>query len=215
MSQFATTRGGKALIGLLALAVIGVGVFALTRIHDDTAKPLAVSTDNTTTARSAPTTTPTTQPTTATPSATASPTCEGPNTKLNLSGSAQDSLLPDCGAPVVTHEQEQKTGLGLGCGGAYPVILYKTTTSAAKTSICGKNSSGESFHLVTEPKGGKVIDVPGTYDPQRDAFVGRSGGTTYSVLAYDGTLIITKDGTSKKQKSDGDWISLDNESDYD
>jgi hypothetical protein len=115
----------------------------------------------------------------------------------------------------VTRQQQQKTGLGLGCGGSYPVILYKTTTSGAKTSICGTNASGENFHFVTEPNGGQVIDVPGTYDPQRDAFVGRHDGTTYSVLAYDGTLVITKDGKSTKQKSDGDWISLDNESDYD
>ena len=212
MSQFVSTRGGKALIGLVGLAVIGVGVFALTRIHDDTAKPLATSTESTTTVSSAPTTT---APTTATPSPTGSPTCEGPDTQFNVSGTEKDSLLPDCGAPVVTHQEEQKTGLGLGCGGSYPVILYKTTTSDAKTSICGTNSSGEDFHFVTQPKGGKVIDVPGSYDPQQDAFVGRHDGTTYVVLAVDGTLVVTKDGKSTKQKSNGDWISLDNESDYD
>jgi hypothetical protein len=95
------------------------------------------------------------------------------------------------------------------------VILYKTTTSGAKTSICGKTSSGESFHLVTQPNGGAVVDVPGSYDPQSDAFVARHDGVTYAVLAYDGTLVVTKDGKSTKQKSDGDWMSLDNESDYD
>ena len=210
MSRFASARGNKVMIGLLALAVVGVGAFALTRINDDPAKPSAVSTDATSTTSAIPSTT---VPTTAKPSPKHS--CDGPDTKDNLSGSEQDSLLPDCGAPVVTHQQQQEHGLGLGCGGSYPVILYKTTTSGAKTSICGKTSSGESFHFVTQPNGGAVIDVPGSYDPQADAFVARHDGVTYAVLAYDGTLVVTKDGKSTKQKSDGDWISLDNESDYD
>jgi hypothetical protein len=212
VSQIASTRGKKVLIGLLALAVIGVGAFALTRINGDKDKPLAA--DTATTTSSAPTTTePTTAKTTTKTKGAAK--CAGPDSKVNLAGTEQASLLPDCGAPVVNRQEEQKSGLGLGCGGSYPVILYKTTTSGAKTSICGKTSSGESFHFVTQPTGGAVIDVPGSYDPQRDAFVGRHDGTTYSVLAYDGTLVITKNGSSTKQKSNDDWISLDNESDYD
>lgn len=211
MSQIASTRGKKVLIGLLALAVIGVGAFALSRINGDRAKPLATGTSTTTTS-SAPTTT---EPTTAKTTTSGAAKCAGPDSKVNLAGTAQDSLLPDCGAPVVNRQEEQKSGLGLGCGGSYPVILYKTTTSGAKTSICGKTSSGESFHFVTQPNGGAIIDVPGSYDPQRDAFVGKHDGTTYSVLAYDGTLVITRNGSSTKQKSDDDWISLDNESDYD
>jgi hypothetical protein len=213
VSQIASTRGKKVLIGLLVLAVIGVGAFAVTRITGDQAKPLATGADATTTS-SAPATT---EPTTAKPKTKTSGAkkCAGPNSKVNLAGTEQESLLPDCGAPVVNRQEQQKSGLGLGCGGSYPVILYKTTTSGAKTSICGKTSSGESFHFVTQPTGGAVIDVPGSYDPQRDAFVGRNDGTTYSVLAYDGTLVITKNGSSTKQKSNDDWISLDNESDYD
>lgn len=203
------------LIALLALAVIGVGVFTLTRIGDGKADPLATGTDDTSTApaSSAPPTTEATTPTE--PTAKTPLICEGPDSQFNVPGTDQKSLLPDCGAPVVNQEQQQNTGLGLGCGGSYPVILYKTTTSGAKTSICGKDASGESFHLVTEPKGGRVIDVPGSYDPQRDAFVGRHDGITYSVLAYNGTLVVTRDGTSTTQKSDGNWISLDNESDFD
>lgn len=214
VSETASTRGKKVLIAMLALAVVGVAGFALIRIDNNgKAQPLATGSDATSSpASSGPTTT---EPTTTKPSATGSPACEGPNTQFNVSGTEQQSLLPDCGAPVVSREQEQKTGLGLGCGGSFPVILYKTTTSGAKTSICGRNSSGESFHFVTQPEGGQVIDVPGSYDPQRDAFVGRYEGVTYAVLAYDGTLVVTKDGKSTTQASDGDWISLDNESDYD
>lgn len=212
MSQFASARGKKVLIGLLALAVIGVGAFALTRINGDDGKPSATATDDTSTSSATPSTT---SPTTAKPSPKGSPKCDRPNSKFNVSGTEKSSLLPDCGEPVVTHQQQQKSGLGLGCGGSYPVILYKTTTSGAKTSICGKTSSGESFHFVTQPSGGAVIDVPGSYDPQQDAFVGRHDGVTYRVLAYDGTLVVSKDGRSTKQKSDGDWISLDNESDFD
>ena len=65
------------------------------------------------------------------PTATGSPTCEGPNTQFNVSGTDKSSLLPDCGAPVVSRVQQQQSGLRLGCGGSYPVLLYKTTTPGA------------------------------------------------------------------------------------
>ena len=57
------------------------------------------------------------------------------------------------------------------------MILYKTTTTDAKTSICGKDASGESFRFVTKPSGGEVVDLPGSYEPQLDAFVAKKDGT--------------------------------------
>lgn len=144
------------------------------------------------------------------------PECEGPDTLFNVEGVRQDSLLPDCGAKVVTRAEEKKSGLDLGCGGKYPVILYKTTTEDASTSICGTNASGEVFRLVTKPDGDEVLDLKGRYDPGSDAFIGEDGSTQYAVLAYDGSLVVTgPDGVSRTQESDGDWISLDNESDFD
>lgn len=200
MSQTASQRPRRVLIALLALAVVAVAAFAGWRLmrDDDPVDPLATGTDSTTT--SATTGTPTTKATTK-PTTTAS--CDGPDTQFNVEGVDQDSLLPDCGA-----------GVGLACGGSYPVILYKTTTSNAKTSICGKDASGETFRLVTKPNGGKVIDLPGSYEYEIDAFVAKKDGMTYTVQAYDGTLLVKKDGSTTKQKS-SDWISLDNESDYD
>ena len=213
MSQTASQRPKKVLVVLFALAVVAVVAFAGWRLmgDDDPVDPLATGTDSTTTT-TATTATPTTKATTAKPTSTAS--CEGPDTQFNVEGVEQDSLLPDCGAAPVTHEEEKKAGLGLACGGSYPVILYKTTTSGAKTSICGKDASGVSFRFVTKPSGGEVVDLPGSYDPQLDAFVAKKGGTSYVVQGYDGTLLVTKDGSTSKQKS-SDWISLDNESDYD
>jgi hypothetical protein len=198
---------------LFVLGIVAVLAFAGWRLmgDDDAAEPLATGSEST--ATTAPTTSaPTTEPTETTPTPTAS--CEGPDTQFNVEGTEQDSLLPDCGTTPVTHAEEKKDGLGLACGGSYPVILYKTTTSDAKTSICGKDATGESFRFVTKPSGGEVIDLPGSYDPQRDAFVARKDGTSYAVLGYNGTLIVKKDGTASEQKS-SDWISLDNESDYD
>jgi hypothetical protein len=150
----------------------------------------------------------------ASPSPTPTPTCEGPTTQFNVEGVDQDSLLPDCGAPVVTRAEQKKSGLGLGCGGTYPVILYKTTTTDAKTSICGRDASGESFRFVTRADGGEVLDMPGSYEPGTDSFVATKDGVRYAVRAYDGTLVVTRDGSTTTQKS-RDWISLDNESDYD
>jgi hypothetical protein len=147
-----------------------------------------------------------------TPSASSS--CEGPDTVFNEEGVEQDSLLPDCGVAPVTEPQREKSGLGLACGGDYPVILYKTTTTGAKTSICGVDSSGVDFRLVTQAKGGDVVDLEGTYESQLDAFVAKDGSTTYTVQAYDGTLIVDRDGKKSKQAS-SDWISLDNEPDSD
>jgi hypothetical protein len=68
---------------------------------------------------------------------------------------------------------------------------------------------------VTQPKGGgPVVDLKGTYESQLDAFVAKDGSTTYSVQAYDGTLLVDQGGRTTKQKS-SDWVSLDNEPDSD
>lgn len=215
MSQTASQRPKKVLVVLFALAVVAVVAFAFWRLTGgDDAKPLATGTDST--SSSAPTSEVTTTSTpTPSPKSSATGKCDGPDTKLNLEGTSQDSLLPDCGNTPVTVQQQQKKGLGLACGGSYPVILYKTTTSGARASICGKDASGESFRLVTKPTGGEVVDAPGSYDPQQDAFVARKDGTSYVVQAYNGDLIVTKDGRTTTHSSDGDWVSLDNESDYD
>ncbi|MCW2829883.1 MAG: hypothetical protein JWP31_575, partial [Aeromicrobium sp.] len=139
--------------------------------------------------------------------------CEGPDTQFNIEGVRQESLLPDCGTAPVTVTEQQKSGLSLACGGSYPVILYKTTTSDASTSICGKDASGTDFRFVTKPKAGRTLDLKGDYDPQADAFVAKDDGVTYAVTAYNGELLITQNGTTTTQASDGDWISLDNEPD--
>ena len=220
MSQSAAPRSKRALVVVAALVVIGVIAVAVWRLGgDDEAKPLSAATEQRTTTATPPPTTPTPEETTPTatptPAATSSsPTCEGPDTVFNEEGVEKDSLLPDCGvAPVDTAEQE-KTGLGLACGGSYPVILYKTTTTDAKTSICGRDSSGADFRFVTRPSGGDVVDLAGRYEPDLDAFVAKDGDTTYTVQAYDGTLLVTKDGKKSTQKA-SDWISLDNEPDID
>lgn len=219
MSQSASPRSKPVLIGVALLVVVGVIAVGLWRLggDDDQAKPLSAATRQTTT--TPPATTPTPEQTTPSASPTptptsASPTCEGPDTVFNEEGVEKDSLLPDCGvAPVDTAEQE-KTGLSLACGGSYPVILYKTTTTDAKTSICGRDSSGEDFRFVTRPSDGDVIDLPGRYEPDLDAFVAKDGDTTYTVQAYDGTLLVTTAGKKSTQKA-SDWISLDNEPDID
>jgi hypothetical protein len=212
VSQTASQRPKRVFVILFAVAVLAVVAFAGWRLmgDDDPVDPLSTGTDSTssTGATSAPTTEPT--KTKATPKAS----CDGPDTQFNVEGTEQDSLLPDCGTTPVTPQEQKKSGLGLACGGSYPVILYKTTTTDAKTSICGKDASGESFRLVTKPDGGEVIDLRGTYDPGRDAFVAKKDGTKYAVQGYDGMLLITKDGSTTRQKS-SEWISLDNESDYD
>ena len=219
MSQTTSSRPRRVLIAVLALATVAVGVFAFLRVTGDDrsaslASPASTSAP-TTTATPTPSETTPTPTSTPTPTPTPTPSCEGPNTINNLDGTIQDSLLPDCGSAPVSAEQEQKSGLGLGCGGGYPVILYKTTTSGSRTSICGVDSSGEKLRLVNKPDGGSTVDLKSDYDPQLDAFVARKDGTFYTVQAYDGSLLITKDGRTTVQKSDDDWISLDNEPDTD
>jgi hypothetical protein len=212
VSKTASQRPKRVFVILFAIAVLAVVAFAGWRLmgDDDPTDPLATGADST--SETATTTAPTTEPTKTKPTPKAS--CDGPDTQFNVEGTEQESLLPDCGATPVTHTEQKKSGLGLACGGSYPVILYKTTTTDAKTSICGKDASGESFRFVTKPSGGEVVDLPGSYDPQRDAFVAKKDGTSYAVLGYNGTLIVKKDGSASEQKS-RDWISLDNESDYD
>lgn len=150
--------------------------------------------------------------TTPTPTATATPSCEDATTRFNEDGEQNDSLLPDCGEVAVTQVEEKNEGLGLACGGEFPVILYKSTTSGARTSVCGKTTVGDNFRVVVKPTGQDPIDMDGTYAWQADAFVGESGGTKYALHGVDGSLHITRGGKTTVQKS-SDWISLDNEVD--
>ncbi|TXL57246.1 hypothetical protein [Aeromicrobium terrae] len=204
-----TARLRIAAIVIVALAAIGAAGWALLDLGGDDADPVNAgpSAEPSATVSSSPSASPS-------PKASPTPTCEGPTTQFNLEGRDQDSLLPDCGTKVVTRAEQKKSGLGLGCGGTYPVILYKTTTSGARTSICGKDATGETFRFVTQANGGEVIDMKGDYNPGADSFVAKKDGVRYEVQAYDGTLVVTRDGRTTTQKS-SEWISLDNESDYD
>lgn len=152
----------------------------------------------------APTTEPTTVPTVK--------ECEGENTKFNADGTQGDSLLPDCGQTPVTKEQARDEGLSLACGGDYPVILYKSTTSGAKTSICGRDAVGDRFRVVVKPAGQDTLDLAGSYDWRRDAYVAKHDGVRYELHAVDGSLHVTRGGDTQVQESK-DWISLDNETD--
>ncbi len=201
-------------IGVAVLVLVGVIAVAVWSLGgDDEAEPLAAPAPATTTATT-PMPTPEATTATPTPTPTSAGECEGPDTVFNEEGAEKDSLLPDCGVAPVTAPEQQRSGLSLACGGTYPVILYKTTTSGAKTSICGVDSSGADFRFVTQPKGGDVVDLKGRYEPDLDAFVAKDGSTSYTVQAYDGTLLVTRDGKKQTQKS-SDWISLDNEPDTD
>ncbi len=202
-------------IGIVGLIVVAVVAAVMWRMGDsDEAEPLVAPTRQTATPTpEATAATPTPEATTPTPSPTASgPTCEGPDTIFNEEGVEKDTLLPDCGVAPVSEPEREKSGLSLACGGLYPVILYKTTTTDAKTSICGTDSSGADFRFVTQPSGGAIMDLKGRYEPDLDAFVATQGDSTFTVQAYDGTLVVTKDGKKATQKS-SDWISLDNEPD--
>lgn len=217
MSQSASSRRKPVAIaiGVAVLVLVGVIGVAVWRLGGDgEAEPLAAPSATATTGAATPTPIPDTTTPTPTPTPTATGECEGPDTLFNEEGTEKDSLLPDCGVAPVTAPEQQKSGLSLACGGTYPVILYKTTTSGAKTSICGVDSSGADFRFVTQPKGGAVVDLKGRYEPDLDAFVAKDGTTTYTVQAYDGTLLVNQDGKKQTQKS-SDWISLDNEPDTD
>lgn len=218
MSQSASPRSKSVFIGVVVLIVVAVLATLLWRTGgDDDTEPLAAPTRQAATpAPTASTTTPAPTPeaTTPTPAPTVSPSCEGPDTVFNEEGVEKTTLLPDCGVAPVTEPERVKSGLSLACGGDYPVILYKTTTSGAKTSICGSDSSGADFRFVTQPTGGEVLDLKGRYEPDLDAFVASQDGVTYAVQAYDGTLLISANGKRTTQKA-SDWISLDNEPDTD
>jgi hypothetical protein len=216
VNQPASSRRRPVLIGVVVLVVVGVIAVAVWGLGgDDTESTASAPTRATSAAPSTPAPVETTTAAPTTPAPTVTSSCEGPDTVFNEEGVEKDTLLPDCGVEKpVTVPQQQKSGLGLACGGNYPVILYKTTTTGAKTSICGTDSSGVDFRLVTKPKGGGVVDLKGRYEPDLDAFVAEDGDTTYAVLAYDGTLQVTQNGKKSSQKA-SDWISLDNEPDTD
>lgn len=220
MSQSASPRRRSVLRGTVVLVVVAAVTIAVWRLgggEEDAAPPAAAPRVTTPAPSSSPTPA---EAMTSTPTPTPTPTpsgdapCEGPDTAFNEEGIEQDSLLPDCGVAPVTQTEQNTRGLSLACGGSYPVILYKTTTSGARTSICGRDTSGVDFRFVTQPQGGDVVDLKGDYDGQLDAFTAKDGGTSYLVQAYDGTLVVERGGKKTKQTS-SDWISLDNEPDTD
>lgn len=204
---------------LLVLAIVAtVGLFGWSLLSsggsDDQASPEPPATSpttevleldpETTVKPPEPTTEPTTEPTVK--------ECEDEDTLFNDDGTNNDSLLPDCGTAPVTKAEQQQDGLSLACGGDYPVILYKTTTTGAKTSICGRDVVGDKFRVVIKPDGGDTLDLDGSYDWRNDAYVAKHEGTRYELHAVDGSLHVTKGGSTKVQESK-DWISLDNEID--
>lgn len=204
---------------LLVLAVVAtLGAFGWSLLSsggsdDEASAPATTSTPSAPVlsvdpTREAPAPTPTTEPTT-------EPTpgeCEDENTRFNADGTQGDSLLPDCGQTPVTKQEQQVEGLSLACGGDYPVILYKSTTAGAKTSICGKDAVGDRFRVVIRPEGGDTLDLSGTYDWRNDVYVAEREGTRYELHAVDGSLHVTQGGQTRVQDSK-DWISLDNEID--
>lgn len=206
------------LIALVALVVVALCVFGLLRLNDDDSKaantieatPTATATPQSTTEATSASPTPSETPTT--PAAAPPVKCAKPGDLFNVAGDDVDSLPPDCGARVVP--AGGSAPLGLGCGGAYPTIMFKTTTAKSKTTICGKNSSGEANYMVTRPNGGASVDMAADYDPGLDAFVAEKNGTTYIVEAYNGSLTIKTSGSTDRQVS-YDWLSLDNEPDGD
>ncbi len=196
------------MLSVAVVALVGVVIaFVLSSQNNDRAvdavQPATVATTT------GPTESATPSPT---PSATPSPACADDTTQLSLENGSPRSLLPDCGQKPVTQAEQAKKGLGLACGGDYPVILYKSTTSGAKTAICSRDVIGDRVRMVVKLNGEDPLDLATEYKWRLDAYVAQKGGTRFVLHAVDGTLEITRNGSTTSQESK-DWISLDNEPD--
>ena len=199
--QFVTVRSKRPwLIAAVVVLVLGGGFYAFAQVNDDKIEALN-------------TVKPTVEPTVSAAATDATPSAEPTEESLddglfNVEGVEKSTLPADRG------ETSGNNGkLGLACGGTYPKILFKTVSKSAKTSLCGETTSGENLRMVTR-QSETMYDMPAEYDYVADAFVAHDGATTYILEGYSGDLIIQVNGTSKRQSST-DWISLDNESDYD
>lgn len=202
------------LIALTAVTVLAICAFGFARLSDHHAKP-ANTVDGQSTSDGTPSAN---GPDDKSPSGSGSfvpivrPRCVGPGDLTNVAGRDQQTLPADCGNKPVP--QNSNKALGLACGGKYPVIMFKTTTKSSRTTICGVDSSGEVNYMVTKPNGGKAIGMSAEYAPGLNAFVAHKNKVTYIVEAYNGSLAIKKAGSTHREVSKN-WISLDNESDYD
>lgn len=128
------------------------------------------------------------------PTVTAAPTTSAPTTP------SPETSAPTTPTPTTPPTTAAPQPLPLSCGGAYPTLLFSTVTSASKVSVCGKDATGEEFRVVVQ-RDGRTFDGAGNYVWQDDAFETSHEGTRYVASGVDGSVTVTRDGSSKREES--------------
>ncbi len=119
------------------------------------------------------------------------------------SPSAQPSLSPSpspsASEPVIELPNRPKTPatLGLDCGGNYPTVYFRSTTSDGTYVICADSPGASHLTLVSKEKGStQVRVVKANYAYETDTFVAKDGDLTIRVAGGDG-LVTFYEGANK------------------
>ncbi len=196
------------IVGAVVLLIVGASLYGLTRSTDDTAGDKQTAKSGTSDTATPESDAPSAKAAKPKPTATRTQQEALDGGLFNVEGTEKTTLPADKGETTIKGGK-----LGLACGGKYPTILFKTVSRSAKTSLCGDSPAGGDFRMVTR-QDGTVYDMAADYQFGTDTFVAKRNGVSYILEGYSGDLIVKKDGSSTRQTAT-DWMSLDNEADYD
>lgn len=119
---------------------------------------------------------------TAVPIATSSPSAEV---------STSPSPSPSASEPVIELPNRPQTPvtLGLDCGGNYPTVYFRSTTSNGTYVICADSAGASYLTLVSKEKGSNQTRVvKANYAYETDTFVAKDGDLTIRVAGMDGLV---------------------------
>lgn len=118
-----------------------------------------------------------------------------PSTEPSLSPSPS----PSASEPVIELPNRPKTPatLGLKCGGNYPTVYFRSTTSDGTYVICADSAGASHLTLVSKEKGStETRVVKANYAYETDTFVAKDGDLTIRIAGIDG-LVTFYDGANK------------------
>lgn len=114
-----------------------------------------------------------------------------PTPSSSASAEVSPSPSPSASEPVIELPNRPKTPatLGLNCGGNYPTVYFRSTTSNGTYVICADSAGASHLTLVSNEKGSNETRVvKANYAYETDSFLAKDGDLTIRVAGMDGLV---------------------------